>query len=69
MPTRQRTQALVGVLVAAAAMTRFLLDGDSVAGSFSSGAIVGALTFTLFWVRAALIEQREGRRSSSCGSD
>jgi hypothetical protein len=61
VPTRQRTWALIGLLVAAAAITKFLLDGDSVAGSIAAGAIFGALTFTFFWLRASLVERRARR--------
>jgi hypothetical protein len=64
VPTRQRTWALVGALVAAAAITKFLLDGDSVAGSIAAGAIFGALTFTFLWLRTALVARRERERSS-----
>jgi hypothetical protein len=64
VPTRPRTWALIGGLVAALAITKFLLDGDSVAGSLAAGAIFGALTYTFFWLRTVLIERRERQRSS-----
>ncbi len=64
MPTRPRTWALIGVLVAALAITKFLLDGDSVPGSLAAGAIFGCLTYAFFALRTALIERRERHRSS-----
>jgi hypothetical protein len=69
VPTRQRTWALIGVLVAVAAITKFLLDGDPVAGSLAAGAIFGALTFAFFALRASLVQRRERQRSSSTTPD
>ena len=64
MPTRPRTWALIGVLVAALAIGKFLLDGDALPGSLAAGAIFGGLTYAFFMLRAALIERRERHRSS-----
>ena len=61
MPTQPRTWLLIGLLVAAVAIGKFLLQGDPVAGSLAAGAVFGALTFAFFALRASLVQRRERR--------
>ena len=63
MPTRPRTWLLVSALVAALALTRFLVGGEPVAGSIAASLVFGALTYAFFMLRAALLERRDQRRA------
>jgi hypothetical protein len=65
VPTRRRSWLLISAAVTALALARFLIGGQRVPGSIAASLVFGALTYAFFMLRAALLDRRERRRSSS----